>query len=150
MKKVLGLSLVLALLVAGVSVLAEGEASLADWNGRWNGFQNYFENEGIVEAYEKKAETDGTTAEEAKAYYVSGETYRSEIVAIAIEGDTIAFYDTMLAPGSDAEPIATSAYAFVEMAADANDREWAYFQAQDDAAPYKVMLLLPAEADVPG
>ena len=151
MRKLLGLVLALVMLVMAVPAFAEAEAdvSLANWAGRWNNFASYFENEGVQEAYAKKAETDeeGKTAEEIKDNYINGETYKCDIPAMVIEGDEIAFYDASLT--DDAEPTAKAAYAFMGMVKDANDREFAHFEAVGDA-PYKAFLLLPAEADIPG
>ena len=149
MRKLLGLVLALAMLVMAVPAYAEADVSLANWAGHWNNFAGYLENEGVQEAYAKKAETDaeGKTAEEIKDNYINGETYKCDIAAMVIEGDEISFYDAALT--EDAEPTAKATYAFSGMVKDANDREFAHFEAQGDA-PHKAFLLLPAEADVPG
>lgn len=125
------------------------DVSLANWAGKWNNFTGYLSNEGVQEAYQIKADKDGKTLEETKDFYFNGPTYQCEIAAMSIEGDTISFYANPQKDGETQEPTATAQYAFQGMVKDANDREFAHIEAQGDA-PYKTLLLLPAEADVPG
>lgn len=126
---------------------------LSDWTGTWNNFSSYFENPGIAEAYGILAEREGTSPEAVKTRYVAGTTYKCDIPAIAIQGNTISFYKGLqFVAGAASNVEYKAAYAYRgEVSVDGGGRvvTWKHFETIEDV-PYKHFLLLPAEADIPG
>lgn len=128
----------------------EVAVSLLDWNGTWNNFANYFDNPGLEIAYQTLSEREENTPEEVKTHYKEGDTYKCEIAAMAIDGDTITVYTQAQEAEGDGDNIEFSAaYTYTGQMEDANDRSWAHFETTEDV-PQTHFLMLPAEADDPG
>jgi zinc transport system substrate-binding protein len=131
----------------------QGPGVLADWTGTWNNFSSYFENPGIVRAYEILAEREGSSSDDVKARYVTGTTYKCDIAAMDIQGDTITFYSELQFVNGAASGVTYKA-TYVdkgEVSTNSGGRvsSWRHFETSDNV-PYKHFMFLPAEADIPG
>lgn len=126
------------------------ENKLADWEGTWNNFYSYFENPDLEEAYQILAGREGIPAKQIKERYLEKETYQCEIEALRIKDGEITFYSKPQTSEGVADDAAASAnYTYAGDETDENGRKWSHFQTSDKA-PYTHLILLPAEADVPG
>ncbi|GHV51583.1 hypothetical protein AGMMS49579_07210 [Spirochaetia bacterium] len=129
---------------------APGEkTALEAWAGTWNNFYSYFERPSLSRAYEVLAAKEGKTPEEIRLRYLEGPTYQCEIAAFAIEGNSITFYQAPQQSAGSSNGIAYRAVYQDDGDVDINGRIWRHFETTADI-PYKHLLLLPAEADVPG
>ncbi|MDR0562591.1 MAG: metal-binding protein ZinT [Spirochaetaceae bacterium] len=123
--------------------------ALEGWHGTWNNFYAYLDRPELDAAYAVKAEKDGKTQAEVKADYLTGQTYRCEIAGMGITRDTVTFYlEPQTVPISD-EGIAYQADYADAGDVDINGRIWRHFETSADI-PYKHLLFLPVDADVPG
>jgi len=126
---------------------------LAKWAGAWNNFYGYFEDPDVQKAYVTLAVREGTTPEAVKARYVDGATYQCDIAALRIDGDEITFYSVpQTSPDAKSGILSTLTYRYSGEVTDVNDvrpRAWAHFETDADT-PYKHLILLPPEADIPG
>jgi zinc transport system substrate-binding protein len=149
-----------ALFVAGLlsvgcvsSPQTQSQSVLSDWTGTWNNFSSYFDSPGITRAYEILAGREGSSPEDVKARYVTGTTYRCDIAALGIQGDTITFYSEKQFVSGAASHIAyTARYAYrgeVSTTSGGRVSKWKHFETNDNV-PYRHFIALPAEADVPG
>jgi zinc transport system substrate-binding protein len=132
---------------------AQSQSVLSDWTGTWNNFSSYFDNPGIVRAYEILAEQEGNSPEDVKTRYVTGPTYQCDIAALGIQGDTITFYsEKQFVPGAASHITYVARYAYkgeVSTTSGGRVTKWNHFET-DDNVPYKHFIALPAEADIPG
>jgi zinc transport system substrate-binding protein len=149
-----------AVFIAGLSLVGctsipqvQNPGVLSDWTGTWNNFSSYFDNPGIVRAYEILAERERNSPGDVKTRYVSGITYKCDIAAMGIQGDTITFYSqNQFVPGASSQIAYTARYDYKgEVSTTSGDRvtKWKHFETNDNV-PYKHFLALPAEADIPG
>jgi zinc transport system substrate-binding protein len=152
---VLATVFIAGLLSVGCTSIPQVQSSgvLSDYNGTWNNFSSYFDNPGIVRAYEILAEREGNSPEAVKARYVSGTTYKCDIAAIGVQGDTITFYsEKQFVPGASSHIAYTARYAYkgeVSTTSGGRVTNWKHFETNDNV-PYKHFIALPAEADIPG
>jgi zinc transport system substrate-binding protein len=149
-----------AVFITGLSLVGctsspqvQSSSVLSDWTGTWNNFSSYFDNPGIVRAYEILAEREGNFPGNVKTRYVSGTTYRCDIAAMGIQGDTITFYSqNQFVPGASSRIAYTARYAYkgeVSTSSGGRVTKWKHFETNDNV-PYKHFIALPAEADIPG
>lgn len=93
-KRLLSLSLVLCTLMA-LTTSASAEQpqpmTLAEWQGTWNSFVGYLEDEGLAQRIQELADKKGVSAEDIKAG--PAKMMASEVGAMHIEGDEISFYN---------------------------------------------------------
>lgn len=132
---------------AGGTGAAAEPTALESWSGAWNNFYSYFDRPALNRAYAVLAEKEGKTPDEIKKRYLEGPTYQCEIAAMDISGNTVRFF-------RDPPNAARSGAAYQAEYADRGDvdingRKWRHFETAA-AVPYTHLLLLPAEADVPG
>jgi zinc transport system substrate-binding protein len=143
------------LLLAGCLSAPLGQSSgvLSDWSGTWNNFSSYFESPGIARAYEILAGREGTSPEAVKTRYVTGATYKCDITAMRIQGNTITIYSELQSvEGAVSNAESSARYTYkgeVSTTASGRVTTWKHFETTGDV-PYKHFLLLPAEADIPG
>ncbi|MDR2103966.1 MAG: metal-binding protein ZinT [Treponema sp.] len=133
---------------------AQSPGALSDWTGTWNNFSSYFENPGIVKAYEILAEREGKTPDDIKARYAAGTMYQCDIAAIEIQGDDIIFYHkTQCVNGATSDIAYKARYAYEGEVSTQNAAgrvwKWKHFETSDNV-PYQHFMMLPAEADIPG
>ena len=125
------------------------KTALQAWAGTWNNFYSYLERPALDSAYAALAEKEGKTPEEIKKRYLEGPTYQCEIAAMDISGNTVVFYKTPQSAARSSTGVAYKAEYQDLGGVDINGRIWRHF-ATSAAVPYAHLLLLPAEADVPG
>ncbi|MDR0641746.1 MAG: metal-binding protein ZinT [Treponema sp.] len=136
--------------VSGPSLWNSGP--LSDWTGTWNNFSSYFDNPGIVRAYEILAEREGKSPDDIKTRYVTGTTYKCDIAAMGIQGNTVTFYSkpqSVVGAVSNVEYKGQYVYKGEVSAPNNPDRLWKHFETLENI-PYKHLIMLPAEADITG
>ncbi|MDR0377269.1 MAG: metal-binding protein ZinT [Spirochaetaceae bacterium] len=158
MKRIYGLLatvLIAGLLSVGCTSIPKVQNSgvLSDWAGTWNNFSSYFDNPGIVRAYEILAERESKSPEDIKTRYITGTTYKCDIAALEIQGDTITFYsEKQFVSGAASHIVYTARYTYkgdVSTTSGGRVTKWKHFET-DENIPYKHFIALPAEADIPG
>lgn len=141
-KRLLPLSLALcALLIFMISASADQTQPIAltDWQGTWNSFTGYMEDEELEQRLEDLANKQGVSVEELKAG--PAKMMASEIGAVHFEGDEISFYNEF--PDKNGELLDKSTYHFVKthtLKYGDFDFEMHEFQAMSDAR-YPVLLM---------
>jgi zinc transport system substrate-binding protein len=126
-----------------------GNTALAAWVGGWNNFYSYLNRPALEEAYSAIAAKEDKTSAEIKQRYLTGPTYQCEIAAMGIQGDTITFYTAPWTTAGSTPGAAYKADYRDRGNVDIGGRNWRHFETAANI-PYKHLLLLPAEADVPG
>jgi zinc transport system substrate-binding protein len=158
MKRLYGvLAFIAGLLLVGCTSspqVQQNSGVLSDWSGTWNNFSSYFDNPGIVKAYEILAEREGNSPDDVKARYVTGTTYQCDIEAMEIKGDVITFYtEKQCVAGAVSNIAHTARFTYKGEVSTSNAAgrvwTWKHFETNDDV-PYKHFIILPAEADIPG
>lgn len=124
----------------------EAEVSLADWNGSWNNMGAYLDEADVQPAYEKLAEKDGITADEAKAAYV--EKRKCDFNGMIVDGNKVTFLDNFEDKGG--AEIAAAEYEFDQVhkvQSGSHEMEWFAFKATSPDAKYPVLLMMPVHGD---
>jgi Zn/Cd-binding protein ZinT len=147
------------LILAGCATVPPGDSGAVQpepaanpfgaWAGTWNNFYSYFENPGLDRAYAALAEKEGKTPAEIKDRYLNGPTYRCEIAAMSIAGDTITFYREPQSSAGSASGVLYKAVYEDGGYMNIGGRNWRHFYTTA-GIPYKHLIFLPAEADEPG
>jgi zinc transport system substrate-binding protein len=153
---VLATVFIAGLLSVGCTSIPQVQSSgvLSDWTGTWNNFSSYFDNPGIVRAYEILAERESKSPDDVKSRYVTGTMYKCDIAAMRIQGDVITFYTEKQCVTEATSKIAyTARFAYKGDVSTSNATgrvwKWKHFETNDNV-PYKHFIILPAEADIPG
>jgi zinc transport system substrate-binding protein len=139
------------LVLAGCASSPQAQSSgvLSDWTGTWNNFASYFDKPGIVQAYEILAGRESKLPEDIKTRYVDGSTYKCDIAAMEIQGDTITFYSKPQVVTGAVSNIAYKAQYTYKGEESAQNIAWKHFETSANV-PYKHLMILSAEADIPG
>lgn len=124
----------------------EAVKDLKGWEGTWNDFSKYLDDEQLKDAYAEKAKDAGKTPEEVKKELK--ERRQSEFGGLEIKGDTITFLDGFKDKGG--KEIAKVTYKFKDakkVEHGGKQLEWDIFEAQDKDAKYPVLLLMPVHGE---
>jgi zinc transport system substrate-binding protein len=128
---------------------AAANTTLGKWAGTWNNFYSYLERPALEQAYAAIAAKEGKTPAEIKERYLTGPTYQCEIAAMGITDSGVTFYTASQTSAGSTTGTAYKADYTDRGSVDIGGRGWRHFETAADI-PYKHLLLLPAEADVPG
>lgn len=122
------------------------EVSMADWAGEWNNMGGYLERPEVQDAYKTLGEKENMSADEAKSMYL--EKRACEFDGLKIEGDKVTFLSTF--PSDNGEAKGEGTYKFVEAKEVQHGNatlSWNVFEAENDDAPYKFLLMMPIHGE---
>ncbi|MFR6220936.1 MAG: ZinT/AdcA family metal-binding protein [Anaerococcus sp.] len=122
------------------------EVSLSDWEGEWNDMGGYLEKEEIQSAFKTLAEKEKVDEKEAKENYLKKR--KSDFGGLEIKDNKIKFLKDF--PDKKGEVIGEGEYKFVEkqeVEHGGHKLEWDIFEAVNDDAPYKFILMMPIHGE---
>lgn len=122
------------------------EVSLSDWEGEWNDMGGYLEKEEIQSAFKTLAEKEKVDEKEAKENYLKKR--KSDFGGLEIKDNKIKFLKDF--PDKKGEVIGEGEYKYVgkeEVEHGGHKLEWDIFEAKNDDAPYKFILMMPIHGE---
>lgn len=122
------------------------EAKLEDWAGTWNDMGLYLDKEEVQSAFDELAKKENKTPEEAKAEYVKKRD--CEFHGLVIDANKVTFLDNF--KDAEGKELETKEYTFKEAhnVKHGNfDLTWNVFEAKDEDAKYKYLLLMPVHGE---
>ena len=125
---------------------AQDEATIADWEGKWNDMGGYLEKAEIQEAFKTLAEKENTDEASAKEAYLKKR--KCDFGGLEIAGDHVKFLKEF--PDANGEVIGEADYTFkekIEVEHGGHKLEWDIFEANSDNAPYKVLMMMPIHGE---
>lgn len=125
---------------------SDDDVSLSDWDGKWNSMYEYLEDDDIQPAYATLAEKDGVEESKAKDDYL--EKRKTDFAGLVVDGDKITFLDNF--PDKDRKTIGEGTYEFSKtenQMVGEHKITWNIFEATNDDAPYKYMILMAINPD---
>ncbi|MDO5717116.1 MAG: ZinT/AdcA family metal-binding protein [Tissierellia bacterium] len=123
----------------------DDEASINDWEGTWNNMGAYLDDAEVQEGFEKLAEKEGITVEEAIKNYKAKRD--CEFDGLVIADGKVTFLDGF--KDKDGKEIETVEYEFVESVKTMHgnfELQWDVFKAKGDAK-YPVLLMMPVHGE---
>lgn len=114
-------------------------SSLEGWQGSWNSYLSYFEDEKLMEVLKNKAEAGNTTVEKLMERLKA--QLDTEFAGMKVEGDKLSFFDKFEMMGG--KEIAKTEYKFVKthkLKLGEHEIEWHEFRAEGEAK-YQSLLL---------
>lgn len=124
----------------------EAVKDLKGWEGTWNDFSKYLDDEELDSAYAEKAKEAGKSPEDIKKELK--ERRHSDFGGLEIKGDTITFLDGFKDKGG--KEIGKVTYKFKDskkVQHGGKELEWDVFEAEDKDAKYPVLLMMPVHGE---
>ncbi|NVF12164.1 ZinT/AdcA family metal-binding protein [Anaerococcus sp. AGMB00486] len=122
------------------------EVSLSDWEGEWNDMGRYLDKKEIQPAFKTLAENEKIDENEAKENYLKKR--HCDFGGLRIKGDEVEFLNDF--PDKNPELKGKGVYKFVgkqEVEHGGYKMEWDIFEAKNEDAPYKYLLMMPIHGE---
>lgn len=122
------------------------EVSLSDWEGEWNDMGGYLEKDEVQNAFKTLADKEKVDEKEAKENYLKKR--KCDFGGLEIKDNKIKFLKDF--PDKKGEVIGESEYKYVEkqeVEHGGHKLEWDIFEAVNDDAPYKFILMMPIHGE---
>lgn len=122
------------------------EVSLSDWEGEWNDMGEYLDKDEVQSAFKTLAEKEKVDEKEAKENYLKKR--KCDFGGLEIKDNKIKFLKDF--PDKKSEVIGESEYKYVgkeEVEHGGHKLEWDIFEAVNDDAPYKFILMMPIHGE---
>lgn len=122
------------------------EVSLSDWEGEWNDMGGYLDKDEVQSAFKTLAEKEKVDEKEAKENYLKKR--KCDFGGLEIKNNKIKFLKDF--PDKKSEVIGESEYKYVgkeEVEHGGHKLEWDIFEAVNDDAPYKFILMMPIHGE---
>ena len=122
------------------------EVSLSDWEGEWNDMGGYLDKDEVQSAFKTLAEKEKVDEKEAKENYLKKR--KCDFGGLEIKDNKIKFLKDF--PDKKSEVIGESEYKYVgkeEVEHGGHKLEWDIFEAVNDDAPYKFILMMPIHGE---
>ena len=122
------------------------EVSLSDWEGEWNDMGGYLDKDEVQSAFKTLAEKEKVDEKEAKENYLKKR--KSDFGGLEIKDNKIKFLKDF--PDKKGEVIGEGEYKFFEkqeVEHGGHKLEWDIFEAVNDDAPYKFILMMPIHGE---
>ena len=122
------------------------DVSLSDWEGEWNDMGGYLEKDEVQNAFKTLAEKEKVDEKEAKENYLKKR--KCDFGGLEIKDNKIKFLKDF--PDKKGEVISESEYKYVEkqeVEHGGHKLEWDIFEAVNDDAPYKYILMMPIHGE---
>lgn len=122
------------------------EVSLSEWEGEWNDMSGYLDKEEIQPAFKTLAENEKIDEKEAKENYLKKR--HSDFSGLRIKGNEVEFLNDF--PDNNPEVQGKGTYKFVEkqeVEHGGHKMEWDVFEAENEDAPYKFLLMMPIHGE---
>ena len=122
------------------------EVSLSDWEGEWNNMGGYLDKDEVQSAFKTLAEKEKVDEKEAKENYLKKR--KCDFGGLEIKDNKIKFLKDF--PDKKGDVISESEYKYVgkqEVEHGGHKLEWDIFEAVNDDAPYKFILMMPIHGE---
>lgn len=122
------------------------EVSLSDWEGEWNDMGGYLDKDEVQSAFKTLAEKEKVDEKEAKENYLKKR--KCDFGGLEIKDNKIKFLKDF--PDKKGEVISESEYKYIEkqeVEHGGHKLEWDIFEAVNDDAPYKFILMMPIHGE---
>lgn len=122
------------------------EVSLSDWEGEWNDMGGYLDKDEVQSAFKTLAEKEKVDEKEAKENYLKKR--KCDFGGLEIKDNKIKFLKDF--PDKKGDVISESEYKYVgkeEVEHGGHKLEWDIFEAKNDDAPYKFILMMPIHGE---
>ena len=122
------------------------EVSLSDWEGEWNDMGGYLDKDEVQSAFKTLAEKEKVDEKEAKENYLKKR--KCDFGGLEIKDNKIKFLKDF--QDKKSEVIGESEYKYVgkeEVEHGGHKLEWDIFEAVNDDAPYKFILMMPIHGE---
>lgn len=122
------------------------EVSLSDWEGEWNNMGGYLDKDEVQSAFKTLAEKEKVDEKEAKENYLKKR--KCDFGGLEIKDNKIKFLKDF--PDKKGDVISESEYKYVgkqEVEHGGHKLEWDIFEAKNDDAPYKFILMMPIHGE---
>lgn len=122
------------------------EVSLSDWEGEWNNMGGYLDKDEVQSAFKTLAEKEKVDEKEAKENYLKKR--KCDFGGLEIKDNKIKFLKDF--PDKKGDVISEIEYKYVgkqEVEHGGHKLEWDIFEAVNDDAPYKFILMMPIHGE---
>ena len=122
------------------------EVSLSDWEGEWNNMGGYLDKDEVQSAFKTLAEKEKVDEKEAKENYLKKR--KCDFGGLEIKDNKIKFLKDF--PDKKGDVISESEYKYVgkqEVEHGGHKLELDIFEAVNDDAPYKFILMMPIHGE---